>query len=555
MRIPPWNQVLSVVLLACLASACSTAPDVASRRYLAAYMDDVRIGHSIRTRAVFADRVVTTHRSVVSVRTNNREIDKLSHYQFTESTDGVPISFRAFETSNGVFTRRLVGHINDGQLTARVMVDGEWKDHRFPWPQGALLPEGIRLLRIEKGLAAGTTYELLIFDARSLTALPCRVTVRPSVPVDILSTVIDLTPLEISRPGDTSGQVSVEYVNADFDTVKTISPSRGTQLIYVTLPRHLATMPTNPQEQAHLGMTSSPVSLSEAHRATPLTYTIKPRRGQLLLPGDNTQTVIKGDDGELLVTINRSDPSSASEIPYTGEDETLLAALATDTHVQPDNPRIADLARQAVGDVTDARQAAQLLQEYVYGYINRGKHYTGYGTSAEVIDGRYGDCTEHAVLLAAMCRAVGLPAQVVSGLAYAAGDDGVGRFASHAWVRVWIGEEWLHVDSTRKRVDAGCIMLTVGDESEKGFPSSLDKFGRFDIVAIAAYGEALAPPEELQDSADDVLAEVADDTQQETAIEEYPQVSDDEAGSDDASDDANDDAPTDPGDEDAPKQM
>ncbi len=501
MRIPPLRQLVSIVSLACMASAC-TAPDDVQHRYMAAYLGDVRIGYSVHSRAVFGDRVVTTQRSALSLKRPGREeITCQSHYQFTETADGRPISFRAFETRNGQFTRSIIGHVTNGQLKARMMVDGEWENNTFPWPDDALLPEGLLLLRQRQGLADGVSYTEGRFDARSLTTLHSQVTVGRTVPVDILETVVELTSLQVTRRNDSSQEGSVEYVDGDFNTVKSVSPLLGTQLIYVTCDKAVALRPTNPLEQVALGSVASPVALTPARRATALTYTIQPNgAGKLLLPTDNTQFVADGPDGQLQVTVTRTGNPPAGVIPYVGEDEALLVALVSDSHIQPDNPRIAELAGKAVGDVTDARQAAKLLERYVFIYVNRGEHYAGYGTAAEVVQSRRGDCTEHAVLLAAMCRAVGLPAQVVSGLAYTTGPDGIGRFVSHAWVRAWVGGEWLHLDSTRKRVDAGSIMLAVGDEGTEGFPSSMDKFGRFKIVAIAADGEPLAPPETPDDA-------------------------------------------------------
>ena len=46
----------------------------------------------------------------------------------------------------------------------------------------------------------------------------------------------------------------------------------------------------------------------------------------------------------------------------------------------------------------------------------------------ETLRNRVGDCNEHAVLLAALARAAGIPAQVEAGLVYQKG-----RFYYHAW--------------------------------------------------------------------------------------------------------------------------
>jgi transglutaminase-like putative cysteine protease len=61
---------------------------------------------------------------------------------------------------------------------------------------------------------------------------------------------------------------------------------------------------------------------------------------------------------------------------------------------------------------------------------------------------RMGDCNEHAVLLAALARAAGYPAQVEAGLVYHEG-----RFFYHAWNRIYIGR-WITVDALFDQIPA-----------------------------------------------------------------------------------------------------
>ena len=55
---------------------------------------------------------------------------------------------------------------------------------------------------------------------------------------------------------------------------------------------------------------------------------------------------------------------------------------------------------------------------------------------------READCSEFSALFVAMARSLGLPARIVSGLAYG-GDS----FGGHAWVEVWAGR-WIELDPT-----------------------------------------------------------------------------------------------------------
>jgi len=59
-----------------------------------------------------------------------------------------------------------------------------------------------------------------------------------------------------------------------------------------------------------------------------------------------------------------------------------------------------------------------------------------------------GDCNEHAVLLAAMARAAGIPAQIEAGLVYMKG-----RFYYHAWNVLYLGR-WITADSLMGQIPA-----------------------------------------------------------------------------------------------------
>lgn len=63
--------------------------------------------------------------------------------------------------------------------------------------------------------------------------------------------------------------------------------------------------------------------------------------------------------------------------------------------------------------------------------------------AAYAIEKRVGDCTEFAALLAALCRANGIPARLSAGFAF-----GGHRWERHAWTEVWLRGMWIPADPT-----------------------------------------------------------------------------------------------------------
>jgi transglutaminase-like putative cysteine protease len=66
----------------------------------------------------------------------------------------------------------------------------------------------------------------------------------------------------------------------------------------------------------------------------------------------------------------------------------------------------------------------------------------------ETLTHRVGDCNEHAVLLAALARAAGIPTQIEAGLVYLRG-----RFYYHAWNALFLGK-WITADAVMGKMPA-----------------------------------------------------------------------------------------------------
>ncbi|HEY6985525.1 MAG TPA: transglutaminase domain-containing protein, partial [Rhodanobacteraceae bacterium] len=106
----------------------------------------------------------------------------------------------------------------------------------------------------------------------------------------------------------------------------------------------------------------------------------------------------------------------------------------------------------------------------------------GYASALEVVHKPEGDCTEHAVLLAALGRSLGIATRVVDGLAYAPGFAGKDRvFVPHAWVQAWVGGRWQSFDAALPGFDTGHIALSVGDGDPWRFYAGLDLLGRLSL--------------------------------------------------------------------------
>jgi len=76
-----------------------------------------------------------------------------------------------------------------------------------------------------------------------------------------------------------------------------------------------------------------------------------------------------------------------------------------------------------------------------------------------------GDCTEYAMLSAAMCRALGVPSRTAVGLVHAPGRDGKFYLAYHMWTEVYADGQWVPIDATLGMGGVGPGHVKISDAS------------------------------------------------------------------------------------------
>jgi hypothetical protein len=137
--------------------------------------------------------------------------------------------------------------------------------------------------------------------------------------------------------------------------------------------------------------------------------------------------------------------------------------LAADASIQSDRPEIQAAAREAAGGAEDAAAAARALCGWVASEV-KDSMVVSIPSALEVLQKKRGACKEHAVLYAALARALGLPARIASGVVYSEAQliDG---FYYHAWVEVFLagpdgqGGRWVAVDPTFNQFPADATHL------------------------------------------------------------------------------------------------
>ncbi|HRS72024.1 MAG TPA: transglutaminase-like domain-containing protein, partial [Anaerohalosphaeraceae bacterium] len=245
---------------------------------------------------------------------------------------------------------------------------------------------------------------------------------------------------------------------------------------------------------------ASPIKLMNLNKIGSITYILKPTEDtkKLDIPTSLSQLVETMPDG-IAVTVRPKVPAGPIAFPYKGDNPEALEALKPTDYLQSDNEVIINLAKNAVSGTDDAAVAARRIEAFVDGFITKKDLSVGYASAAEVAKSRQGDCTEHAVLAAAMCRAAGIPARVVCGVVYA--DSFLSKqniFGGHMWTEVWLGDGWYGLDATRSGeggFGAGHIALAYGSGDPIDFFGLVNTLGCFKIthISVTAKSDAAQP--------------------------------------------------------------
>lgn len=132
--------------------------------------------------------------------------------------------------------------------------------------------------------------------------------------------------------------------------------------------------------------------------------------------------------------------------------------------INGDDPVVRKLARKAVGDETDPWEKAKRIERWVHNNMRSQNFTENFATADHVARTLEGDCTEYAVLTAAMCRAEGIPSRTAVGLIYVDGARGP-CFGFHMWAEVWVRGQWVPIDATLGRGYVGATHIKVLDHS------------------------------------------------------------------------------------------
>lgn len=362
-------------------------------------------------------------------------------------------------TTHESLDHRLLGfttttHQSDRPTTTTGVVRGgvlEITDgRRIPWDEEIRSPHAWQLLLAEKPLSAGDTRKFRSYDPAVGEVLQETLTAETRETVTLASGSREL--LRVRRTQTPNGKPPIR-MTAWVDERGAVLLSRFDELglSEERVPRELALQPPAQGNVDLLIDTQIKLAqpLDRPHQAAAVTYRVQLESGDPaeIFPAAASQFVRRIDARTAEVTAlairpqTPLPPSLARSLPADPPTDGDRRPSAV---VQSDDPRVVALANQGAGEARDPWAVAVALERHLHSTMRSVDFTQAFASAAETAQSLRGDCSEYAVLLAAMCRARGLPARVAAGLVYVPPQS----LGYHMWTEVWIADRWLPLDAT-----------------------------------------------------------------------------------------------------------
>ncbi len=481
MRIRLFNLCSSIICLVVLATSTIASPIDPNNPPDGRFADDwgviylagQKVGymHSTMTRA--GDNILTDSTTVMRLGRVDQPIKIKLVEKATETLAGQAISFESIQDLS-THQSTVKGVIHNGKVNITNSQFGVDLKNEYDFPEGASLKSWAMFREgLLRGFKPGTTYENKLYE--------------PAMRVDGIikaKTLIgDIETIEIHNVKTEGQRVTVEmitplgsmtmlsWVNPDGQVLKASVPAPGMgNMDIVMCSAAVALADFIPPE---IFMTSSIKAGQriDADAAEQITYRVKRKNKDIDLgdfPSTGMQRVISTTPDAIVLTVTRQAHTPQSAAHTKLEKAQLAEFLDSNLMINSRDPQIIKLATKAAAGESNPFVLGDKLRKFVTDYIEEKNLSVGFATASEVCRTKEGDCSEHAVLLAALGRVHNIPSRVAVGLAYV---PLFGRqndiFGYHMWTQFYLDGRWIDFDAALRETECSPTRITFATSSLK----------------------------------------------------------------------------------------
>jgi Transglutaminase-like superfamily len=481
-----------VVLLAvaplCAQPQAPPAPKVLLDLWDAAYLDGAKMGYQHLTVEQMERDGQKIFRTTKLMHLTLKRYDGVVHQRMAMTTEETPAGkVVGVSMTHYLDKGRKVmqsGRVEGDKLIVRTPTDPDGK--AVPWKDGVIGFYGQELLFQTHKAKAGDRFRFLDYQLPLLTAVTTQVVVKEPEEIDLLTAKKEgdeikaerirkrLLRAEILPQKVTVGENTIAlprmvvWLDDKLRVVRSESnvPGLGRMTLYRTTRTLAEKEGVAPALMADLGLKSLiPLNriIEKPHQASEIVYRITVK------DDDDPTTTFARDGRQKVENVNgntfdlRVRPLRAPaeiENPAQAKEQFLKSSYFLDSA----NEKVRELAAQVTGDEKDPWRKAQRIEKWVHEHMKQNTE-VNFAPASQVLRDLQGDCRQHAMLTAALCRAAGVPARTAIGLVYVNDPDRGPVLGFHMWTEVWIAGQWLMLDAVLGEGSVGAGHLKIADHS------------------------------------------------------------------------------------------
>ncbi|MFA5863825.1 MAG: transglutaminase-like domain-containing protein [Phycisphaerae bacterium] len=436
-------------------------------QYYALYLGKTKCGWAWYQLERKKDLITSTNKLNIKIGRDNLTLEINTTSETSETLDGRPLTFLSQMDLAGSKTVYR-GEFKNSVVTMQITQAGQPVSHKFTAPADTTMAWGNYLQNLKYLNQPGTSYTCHLFDPQigpgkvGLTTVtivgPASIEIagKKITGIKTIARSEDLGPFPISSYFDRQGYMIATDMQMGIMKLQIVTATKKEALANIK-PEEIFTRsfvkldkPLNLAEGKYLKLKISSIGPNS------LPNLPETSMQKVLLRKPRSAEIQICSPGMKRLALNSPKPSAVY--------------LASSTYTKINDPLLIKLANQAAGKAKDPKEIAKRLCLFVSNYFTDKNLSRAFDSASESARTKTGDCSEHAVLMAALARIKKIPSQVVSGLVYT-DRNGSGAFGYHMWTQVWIDNQWLDMDPTFGEVqpDPTHIALALEDLADETF--------------------------------------------------------------------------------------
>ena len=344
-----------------------------------------------------------------------------------------------FDISSGRFVFSAKGVVSGNVLSIRTHSLDSTNNFDIKVKERLYMAAGIMNAVEASGIKAGDEYTFQVFDPATMSSEPVRVRVIGNEEVLNMGTRKKVKKVAMMFKGLTQ----LAWVGKNGEVIKE-KGILGISLEKTTRDHALFGIPVeSSQDLTIVASVPSSVFINNVGKLTRLEVEISGIKYDHLYLDGGRQSL----KDNLLVINKESLPDFSTPYNINGLKRPQSKFLEPTPFIESAHPKIQNLVKRIVAADEKPLKKTIKLVDWINKNIEK-RPVLSLPDALATIENGAGDCNEHAVLLAALARAAGIPAKIEAGLVYLNG-----RFYYHAWNLLYLGE-WITVDSLFGQIPA-----------------------------------------------------------------------------------------------------